>query len=50
VRKSEQARLKTKELEKVVFERMKKNVKYKKTRELGAGGVGLEGWGRKAER
>jgi hypothetical protein len=44
VKKGESNALKTKELEKVVLDRMKKNVKYKKMRELGAGWVGLRGW------
>ena len=42
--KSEIGALKIKELEKIVFDRMKKNVKCKKMRELRAGGVGLSGW------
>jgi len=43
VTKSESGVLKIKELGKVVFDRRKKNVKYKKMRELGAGGVKLQG-------
>ena len=43
--KSESGVLKIKELEKVVFDRRKKNMKYEKTRELRAGGVSSSGWG-----
>jgi hypothetical protein len=42
VKKSESGALKIKELGKVVCERMQKNVKCKKMRELGAGGVKLQ--------
>ena len=45
MKKSESGALKIKELERVVFDRMKKNVKYKKMQELGASGKSLRGEG-----
>ena len=42
MKKSESGALKTKELEKIVFDRKKENVKCKKMRELGAGRVKLQ--------